>query len=127
MSQRSARLAAAGLAAGAALTLLGTAGTAHADASRFYVSLQTHSNVRTAATTNSRIVLNTGSVKDRYYMDGICYVRGQYVKVGTYGTDVWYRGHVVDGVDVMQPTRHNVWVWGGNVNIGKDPSGVGPC
>ncbi|WP_175411167.1 hypothetical protein [Streptomyces sp. TRM64462] len=120
--RRAVRLGTAGLAAGAALALCGSAGTAHAGAAGFYVSLQTHSNVREAATTNSKLILNTGSVKDRYYMDGLCYVHGQYVKAGSYGTDVWYKGHVVDGVDVMQPTRHNVWVWGGNVNIGKDPS-----
>ncbi|GAA4933095.1 hypothetical protein ACFPM3_04290 [Streptomyces coeruleoprunus] len=128
MSQRTIRLATAGLAAGAALALFGASGTAHAGAAGFYVSLQTHSNVRAAATTNSSLILNTGSTKDRYYLDGVCYARGQYVKVGSYGTDVWYKGHVHDGVDVTQPVRHNVWVWGGNVNIGKDPSdSVGRC
>ncbi|MFF8847843.1 hypothetical protein ACF08N_34895 [Streptomyces sp. NPDC015127] len=121
MPQRSTRFTAAGLAAGAALALLGGTGTAHAGASGFYVSLQTNSNVREAATSASRLLLNTGTVKDRYYMDGVCYVRGQYVTIGGYGTDVWYKGHVHDG-HVVEPTRNNVYVWGGNVNIGQDPS-----
>ncbi|MFJ6995707.1 hypothetical protein [Streptomyces sp. NPDC003090] len=125
MSQRTARRALAGVAAGAALVMFGATGTAHAGASNFYVSLQTNSNVRTAPNTSSTVVLNTGWTVDRYYMEGLCYVRGQYVKIGTYGTDVWYHGHVVDG-QLKEPTRHYVYVWGGNVNIGADPSGR-PC
>ncbi|MEU2118037.1 hypothetical protein ABZ567_20890 [Streptomyces sp. NPDC016459] len=125
MSQLTVRRALAGAAAGAALVMSGATGTAHAGTSNFYVSLQTNSNVRTAPTTSSTLVLNTGSTVARYYMDGLCYVRGQYVRIGTYGTDVWYHGHVVDG-RMAEPTRHHVYVWGGNVNVGDDPAGR-PC
>ncbi|MFJ2263669.1 hypothetical protein ACIOKD_36155 [Streptomyces sp. NPDC087844] len=119
------RPAAACVAAGAALAVLCSAGTAHAG---FYVSLQTHSNVRPAPHTNSGTVVNTGAVKDRFYLDGVCYSRGQYIKSGGYGTDVWYRGSVHDSVDLTTGPYNDVWVWGGNVDIGRDPSdSVRPC
>ncbi|MFG2133550.1 hypothetical protein ACGFNV_38120 [Streptomyces sp. NPDC048751] len=121
MSPRRTRLAAAGLAAGAALSLFASTGTAQAGISGFYVSLQTNSNIRSAPNTQNAPILNTGSIKDRYYLDGVCYVHGQPVTAGGYTTDVWYYGTVFDGVDVFK-TYRNVWAWGGNVNIGKDPS-----
>ncbi|MFD7436430.1 hypothetical protein [Streptomyces sp. NPDC059861] len=128
MSQRSTRLAAAGLAAGAALTLFAATGTAHAGAAGFYVSLQTNSNVRSAPGTQNVPLLNTGSTRDRYYMDGVCYVHGQPVTAGGYHTDVWYRGTVHDSVDLSKGPYRNVWAWGGNVNVGKDPAdSVGVC
>jgi hypothetical protein len=126
MSQRSTRLAAAGLAAGAALTLFASSGTAHAGASGFYVSLQAHSNVRTAPNTQNVPTVNTGPTADRYYIDGVCYSHGQRVTAGGYTTDVWYKGTVFDGATPNQ--YYNAWVWGGNVNVGKDPSdSVDPC
>ncbi|MFG3659777.1 hypothetical protein [Streptomyces sp. NPDC047706] len=77
LPQRSTRLAVAGLAAGAALVLSASAGAAHAGAAGFYVSLQTHSNVRTAPGTQNGPLLNTVHTRDRYYMDGVCYVHGR--------------------------------------------------
>ncbi|MFF3334057.1 hypothetical protein ACFYWX_31650 [Streptomyces sp. NPDC002888] len=121
MPPRRTRLAAASLAAGAALSLFAATGTAQAGASGFYVSLQTNSNVRTAPHTQNVPVVNTGSTRDRYYLDGVCYVHGQRVTAGGYTTDVWYYGTVHDGADPFK-TYRNVWAWGGNVNIGQDPS-----
>ncbi|MFJ4617021.1 hypothetical protein [Streptomyces sp. NPDC088812] len=119
------RTAAVGVAAGAALAVLCAAGTAHA---HFYVSLQTYSNVRSAPNTGGGVVVNTGSIRERFYLDGVCYTRGQYIKSGGYGTDVWYHGSVHDSVDLTVGPYNNVWVWGGNVDIGRDPAdSVRPC
>ncbi|MEU6059268.1 hypothetical protein [Streptomyces sp. NPDC047097] len=127
MSQHLVRRAAAGLAAVAALSLSTATGTAHAGAAGFYVSLQTNSNIRSLPNTQNVPILNTGATRDRYYMDGVCYVHGQPVTAGGYRTDVWYRGTVHDSVIGNGPYR-DVWAWGGNVNIGKDPSdSVGRC
>ncbi|MFD7303077.1 MULTISPECIES: hypothetical protein [Streptomyces] len=126
MSLLSTRVTAAGVAAGAALSLFASAGTAEARPDGFYVSLQPNSNVRSAANTQSRIAVNTGPTVDRYYMDGICYVYGQTVTAGGYTTSVWYYGNVFDGMGSAQYA--GVYVWGGNVNIGADPSdSVDPC
>ncbi|MFF3849070.1 hypothetical protein [Streptomyces sp. NPDC002328] len=114
-----ARLAVLGTVAAAALSVLASAGMAHAG---FYVSLQTHSNVRTAPSTGSGVVVNTGSTPNRYYMDGVCYVHGQRVTAGGYTTDVWYRGTVHDSVIPSPGPYNHVWVWGGNVNVGQDPA-----
>ncbi|MET8825598.1 hypothetical protein ABZX40_31610 [Streptomyces sp. NPDC004610] len=114
----------------AAVTALAvtTSGTAHAGAAGFYVSLRTHSNVRTAPNTQNTPVLNTGPTTDRYHLDGVCYVRGQRVTAGGYTTDVWYRGTVHDSVIGSGGPYRGVHVWGGNVNIGQDPSdSVGVC
>lgn len=126
ISLRSTRVAAAGLAAGTALTLFTSAGAAEARPDGFYVSLQPNSNVRTAATTQSTVRVNTGPTPDRYYMNGVCYVYGQTVTAGGYTTAVWYYGDVFDGMGSAQYAH--VYVWGGNVNIGADPSdSVDPC
>ncbi|WP_037677381.1 hypothetical protein [Streptomyces griseus] len=121
MHLRRTRLAAAGLAAGAVLSLFASTGTAQAGAAEFYVSLQPNSNVRSTPDTRNAPILNTGPTRNRYYLDGVCYVHGQPVTAGGYSTDVWYQGTVHDGELVNGPYR-NVWVWGGNVNVGVDPS-----
>ncbi|MEU9337003.1 hypothetical protein AB0D49_28190 [Streptomyces sp. NPDC048290] len=116
------------LAVGAAAVTATLTAPAHAGVRGFYVSLQTQSNVRPAPSTQNTPVLNTGPTRDRYYLDGVCYVHGQRVTAGGYTTDVWYRGTVHDSVIGSGGPYRNVWVWGGNVNIGQDPSdSVGIC
>ncbi|MFI9152557.1 hypothetical protein [Streptomyces sp. NPDC053367] len=125
MSLLSTRVAAAGIAAGAAFALFASAGAAEARPDGFYVSLQPNSNVRTAPTTQSQIRVNTGPTVDRYYIEGLCYVYGETVTAGGYTTAVWYKGHVFDS---LGPQYSNSYVWGGNVNVGADPSdSVDPC
>ncbi|WP_413760737.1 hypothetical protein [Streptomyces sp. MMBL 11-3] len=126
MSLLSTRFAAACVAAGAALTLFVSAGAAEARPSGFYVSLQPGSNIRSAPNTQGSALGNTGPTVDRYYQNGVCYVRGETVTAGGYTTNVWYYGDVFDG---MSSTRYSpAYVWGGNVNIGEDPSdSVGLC
>ncbi|MEV7283452.1 hypothetical protein AB0O01_02585 [Streptomyces sp. NPDC093252] len=127
MARTAFRRATTALAVGAA-ALTALAATAHAGVAGFYVSLQTHSNLRTAPNTQNTPVLNTGPTTDRYYLDGVCYVRGQRVTAGGYTTDVWYRGTVHDSVIGSGGPYRDVYVWGGNVNIGQDPSdSVGVC
>ncbi|MEU6229539.1 hypothetical protein [Streptomyces sp. NPDC047042] len=119
----STRLAATGLALGAALSL-GTAGSAEAaSADPRAVTVQPNSNLRSAPNTSSRIWGTTTKETE----GGVeCYTRGQYVKVGNYGTDVWYYGTVID-YDIGH-IYNNVWMWGGNVNVGADPApGIAPC
>ncbi|MGW5640315.1 hypothetical protein [Streptomyces sp. NPDC003832] len=124
MAKRSTRLAATGLALGAALSVLGATGSAQATAQSVNTTVQPGSNMREAATTNSRLV---GTTQFRSAAFIRCYTHGQYAKVGNYGTDVWYYGNVTDGTS--SPTvYYNVWLWGGNVNVGTDPSPeVSPC
>ncbi|MFF3381134.1 hypothetical protein ACFYXF_50330 [Streptomyces sp. NPDC002680] len=125
MAKRSTRLAATGLALGAALSLLGTAGSAEAAAQAVNTTVQAHSNIREAATTNSRLVGTTQFESVAYIR---CYTRGQYVKVGNYGTNVWYFGNAFDDDASPAHAYLNVWMWGGNVNVGADPSPeVEPC
>ncbi|GAA2935014.1 hypothetical protein [Streptomyces enissocaesilis] len=126
MTKRSVSTAAAGLALGAALSLLGTAGTAEAappSTDGYAATVQAHSNLRDAPNTSSRIWGTTTKVTEA----GVaCYTRGQYVKVGSYGTDVWYFGTVID-YDIGH-IYSNVWMWGGNVNVGADPApGIPGC
>ncbi|GFN00202.1 hypothetical protein Sfulv_50120 [Streptomyces fulvorobeus] len=118
--------AAAGLALGAALSLLGTTGTAQAapsSADGYAATVQANSNLRDAPNTSSRIWGTTTKVTEA----GIaCYTRGQYVQVGSYGTNVWYYGTVID-YDIGH-IYSNVWMWGGNVNVGADPApGIPGC
>ncbi|MFF3350137.1 hypothetical protein [Streptomyces sp. NPDC002779] len=125
MTRRSVSTAAAGLALGAALSLLGAAGTAEATSSNdgYAATVQANSNLRDAPNTSSRIWGTTTKVTEA----GIaCYTRGQYVTVGNYGTNVWYYGTVID-YDIGH-IYSNVWMWGGNVNVGADPApGINPC
>ncbi|MER7664242.1 MULTISPECIES: hypothetical protein [unclassified Streptomyces] len=126
MTTRTAQLAAAGLALGAALTLLGSAGTAQAAGTRVTgtpTTVQAHSNIRDAPTTNSRLMGTT----TRETEAGVeCYQRGQRVTAGGYTTDVWYFGTVID-YDIGH-IYSSAWVWGGNVNVGRDPgAGIPPC
>lgn len=124
MAKRS-KLAAVGLALGAALSLLGTADSAEAAAQGVSTTVQAGSNLREGATTNSRLV-GTTEFKSKAFIK--CYTRGQYVTVGNYGTDVWYLGYVDDYAATPPHSYYNVWVWGGNVNVGADPSPeVAPC
>lgn len=126
MAKTSTRLAATGLVLGVAASLLGIAGTAEAAPSGtngYAATVQPRSNLRDAPNTSSRIWYTTPKELEA----GIeCYTRGQYVKVGNYGTDVWYKGTVID-----YDFGHwfsNVWMWGGNVNVGADPApGIDPC
>ena len=114
---------AAGLAGGAALALLASAGVAVASPYGlygFYVSLQPGSNIRSMPNTHSTILGNTGPTPNRYYQNGVCYVRGETVTVGGYTTNVWYHGDVFDGMSSVQ--HPSAYVWGGNVNVGQDPS-----
>jgi hypothetical protein len=118
---------AAGLVLGVAVSLRGTAGTAEAaptDTIGYYpTTVQANSNLRDAPNTSGRIWHTT----TRETEGGVeCYTRGQYVKVGNYGTNVWYYGTVVD-YDIGQ-IFGDVWVWGGNVNVGADPApGIPGC
>ncbi|SNX58338.1 hypothetical protein SAMN06272735_2828 [Streptomyces sp. TLI_55] len=125
MAKRSTRLAATGLALGAALSLLGTAGSAEATAQSINTTIQGGSNLREAATTNSGLVGTTTSTSKAFIR---CYTRGQYVEAGGYGTDVWYFGYVDDYSATPPHSYYDVWVWGGNVNVGADPSPqLSPC
>ncbi|MGW7195677.1 hypothetical protein [Streptomyces chryseus] len=119
MVKRSARLAATGLALGAALSLLGTAGSAQAAAQARETTVQAGSNIRAAATTNSRLL---GTTKSESVGSISCYTRGQRVTVGGYTTDVWYFGNVFDEGSNPPHAYLNVWAWGGNVNVGADPA-----
>ncbi|MCX5582713.1 hypothetical protein ACFV0H_00215 [Streptomyces erythrochromogenes] len=126
MAKRSTRFAATGLALGAALSLLGTAGAAEAapsGTSGYAATVQAHSNLRDAPRTNSRIWGTTTKVTEA----GVaCYTRGQRVTAGGYTTDVWYFGTVID-YDIGH-IYSNVWMWGGNVNVGADPApGIPGC
>ena len=126
MTKRSVSNAAAGLVLGVAVSLLGTAGTAEAapsGSSGYATSVQANSNLRNGPYTNSRIWGTTTKVTEA----GVeCDTRGQYVKVGNYGTDVWYYGPVID-YDIGH-IYNNVWMWGGNVNVGADPApGIPSC
>ncbi|MDT9680740.1 hypothetical protein RND61_01350 [Streptomyces sp. TRM76323] len=118
MVRRSAGLAAVGLTLGAALSPLATAGGAHAAAQGVNTTVQAGSNIRAAATTNSRHLGTTRSVSTAAIQ---CHTRGQYVKVGAYGTEVWYFGNVFDDTPGSPHGYIGVWVWGGNVNVGADP------
>ncbi|MEV7995135.1 hypothetical protein AB0O67_25495 [Streptomyces sp. NPDC086077] len=125
MAKRSTRLASVGLALGAALSLLGTSGSAEAAAQGVNTTVQAGSNIRAGATTNSRLVGTTEFLSTAYIE---CHTRGQYVKVGNYGTNVWYYGNVFDDDATPAHFYGDVWVWGGNVNVGADPSpDVAPC
>ncbi|WP_420081880.1 hypothetical protein ACN6AT_33005 [Streptomyces sp. JL4002] len=126
MGKRSTGLVATGLALGAALSLLGAAGTAaaaQAGTSGHATTVQAHSNLRAAPNTGSRIWGTTTKVTEA----GVeCYARGQRVTAGGYTTDVWYRGTVID-YDIGH-IYSNVWMWGGNVNVGADPApGIPLC
>ncbi len=124
MAKRS-KPAAVGLALGAALSLLGTAGSAEAATRSVNTTVQAGSNLREGATTNSGLI-GTTKFKSKAFIK--CYTRGQYVTVGNYGTDVWYFGYVDDYAATPPHSYYNVWVWGGNVNVGADPSpDVAPC
>ncbi|MCL7427157.1 hypothetical protein [Streptomyces sp. YS415] len=125
MSLLSTRVAAVGIAAGAAFTLLASATAAEARPDAFHVSLQPNSNVRTAPNTQSQVRVNTGPTVDRFEMYGICYVYGETVTAGGYTTAVWYAGNIYDS----QGGQYNgYYVWGGNVNVGTDPAdSVDPC
>ncbi|GAA4889559.1 hypothetical protein ACFPM3_19230 [Streptomyces coeruleoprunus] len=121
MITRKARLAAAGLALGTAVSLVGMAGTAHARST----TVEANSNIRAAATTNSRLVGTTKGVSEAHVY---CFTRGQYVKVGNYGTNVWYHVNVFDNAANPPHAYLRVYVWGGNVNVGADPApGIPPC
>jgi uncharacterized protein YraI len=125
MAKRSAKLAATGLALGAALALLGTAQGAHAAAQGVSTTVQAGSNIRTGPTTNSEVL---GTTLSESVGAIACYQRGQYVKAGGYGTDVWYYGNVFEHGRDWAPAYLHVWVWGGNVNVGADPGhGIDPC
>ncbi|GGX37470.1 hypothetical protein [Streptomyces chryseus] len=126
MTKRSLSTAAAGLVLGAAVSLLGTTGTAEAaptGASAYATTVQAHSNLRDAPNTSSRIWGTTTKVTEA----GVeCYTRGQRVTAGGYTTDVWYFGTVID-YDIGH-IYSNVWMWGGNVNVGADPApGIPRC
>ncbi|WP_189148859.1 hypothetical protein [Streptomyces lacrimifluminis] len=87
------------------------------------MTVQPNSNLREAPNTSSRIVRTT----IRELEGGIeCYTRGQYVKVGNHGTNVRYLGTVLEtGIGQF---LNDVWMWGGNVNVGADPApGIPVC
>ncbi|MDX3453156.1 hypothetical protein PV396_14550 [Streptomyces sp. ME02-8801-2C] len=120
MSKR--RASAVGLALGAAFSLLGAAGTAEAapSASPTATTVQARSNLRSGPSTQEILVGTTTKVS-KAYID--CWSPGERVTVGGYTTDVWYRGVVHGGWELI-----NVWVWGGNVNVGADPApGIPRC
>ncbi|GKQ37428.1 hypothetical protein [Streptomyces sp. A012304] len=147
MAKRSAKLAATGLALGAALSLLGTAQSAPAAAqgvsttaqaipaapggaqaapaatADYAATVQVNSNLRAAPYTNSRI---WGTTTEESEAGIACYTRAQRVTAGGYTTDVWYFGQVIDYR--AGHTYNHVWVWGGNVNVGADPApGIPAC
>jgi len=118
--------AAAGMVLGAAVSLLGTTGTAEAaptGSTSYATTVQANSNLRDAPNTSSRIWGTTTEVTEA----GIeCYSRGQQVTAGGYTTDVWYYGTVIDYR--IGHIYSNVWMWGGNVNVGADPApGIAHC
>ncbi|MFF7203708.1 hypothetical protein [Streptomyces sp. NPDC008141] len=122
---RSARLAAAGPALGAALSLHGATGTAQATGTRVTgtaTTVQAHSTIRDAPTTSSRLMGTT----TRETEAGVeCYQRGRRVTAGGYTTDVRYFGTVLDyGIGHI---CSSAWVRGGNVNVGRDPGAGIPC
>ncbi|WP_369037571.1 MULTISPECIES: hypothetical protein [Streptomyces] len=122
MAKRSTRLTAMGLVLGAALSVLGTAGTAEAapsGSSGYATTVQANSNVRSGPFLASQIHGTTTKVTGA----GIdCRLDGDPVTVGGYTTNVWYRG-TVNGYNYS-----NAWVWGGNVNVGADPApGIPGC
>ncbi|MEV7171635.1 hypothetical protein AB0O18_18255 [Streptomyces sp. NPDC093224] len=121
MTKHPARLTATVLALGAVTaTLCGSVGTAHAGVSTTRATLQPHSNVREVEYAVGTIKVNTGPTEGRFYQDIDCWAHGQRVTAGGYTTDVWYLGIVTDSAT---GTRYiSSWVWGGNVNVGKDPS-----
>ncbi|MGW3644983.1 hypothetical protein [Streptomyces sp. NPDC000878] len=122
MTRRSVSTAAAGLALGAALSLLGTAGTAEAaptGANGYATTVQANSNVRSGPFLAAQIYGTTTQVTGAS-ID--CWLDGDRVTVGGYTTNVWYRG-TVNGYDYS-----NAWIWGGNVNVGADPApGIRGC
>ncbi|MEV7995136.1 hypothetical protein AB0O67_25500 [Streptomyces sp. NPDC086077] len=122
MTRRSVSSAAAGLALGVAVSLLGTAGTAEAapsSTSGYATTVQANSNLRSGPSTRADLYGTTTKVT-RASID--CWLGGDEVTVGGYTTRVWYRG-VVGGYELM-----NVWIWGGNVNVGADPApGIPSC
>lgn len=126
MAKTSTGLAATGLALGVAVSLLGTAGTAQAaptGTNGYATTVQAHSNLRDAPHTSSRIWGTTTKVTEA----GVeCYKIGQSVTAGGYTTAVWYFGTVID-YDIGH-IYSNVWMWGGNVNVGTDPAeGIPRC
>ncbi len=121
MAMRSTRTAITGFALGAALSLLGTVGSAHAAVQGATTTVQANSNLRGGASSNSEYF---GTTRVEAEAAISCFTYGQYVKVGNYGTDVWYQGNV------FEPTHAylHVWIWGGNVNVGADPApGIDHC
>lgn len=125
MARTSTRLAATGLALGAALSLLGMTGSAHAVA-QVSATVQAGSNLRAEPDTNSRVRGTTTSQAQMHHIK--CFKYSQYVQVGNYGTNVWYYGHVDDRGTTPTTWYYDAWVWGGNVNVGADPaSGVPQC
>ena len=80
-------------------------------------TIESHSRLRTAPTTNSGLVATTTATDS---VSVVCFTRGQSVTSGGYTTNVWYfLALVID----PQFTAGNVWSWGGNVNTqgGVDP------
>lgn len=122
MTKRSVSTAAAGLVLGVAVSLLGTAGTAEAapsGASGYATTVQPNSNVRSGPFTVAKIYGTTTKVTEAS-ID--CWLDGDTVTVGGYTTKVWYRG------TVQGYSGSNMWVWGGNVNVGADPApGIRGC
>ncbi|MFF6784708.1 hypothetical protein [Streptomyces sp. NPDC012510] len=122
MTRRTVSTTAAGLALGAALSLLGTAGTAEAaptGTDGYATTVQANSNLRGGPSTRATLAGTTTKVT-RASID--CWQGGDEVTAGGYTTNVWYRG-VVGGYELM-----NVWIWGGNVNVGADPApGIPGC
>ncbi|MFJ4617020.1 hypothetical protein [Streptomyces sp. NPDC088812] len=131
MSQRSFRLSTA-VVAGAVVALFGavvpaqavdaaqpsTSSTSSASSTRVAPSdriLQPHSNVRSGPARSYRIVANTGSE----WGSGVaqCYVRGEYVSSGGWGSNEWY----LLNVDFGGVQYYEVWAWAGNVVVGGLP------
>ncbi|MFF3334058.1 hypothetical protein ACFYWX_31655 [Streptomyces sp. NPDC002888] len=121
MAKHHHRTAAVTLALGGVLTLtaLGT-GTAQARADGVVATLQTHSNVRDLASSRGDLLVNTGSAPGRFSQDILCWYPGERVTAGGYTTNVWYWGDVTDSATGR--LYEGAWVWGGNVNVGADPS-----
>ncbi|MEU6229540.1 hypothetical protein [Streptomyces sp. NPDC047042] len=121
MTRRSVSTAAAGLVLGAVVSLLGTAGTAEAAPSSTprLTTVQANSNLR-GGPSSKEVLVGTTTKLTKAAID--CWLPGEQVTAGGYTTNVWYRG-VVGGYELM-----NVWVWGGNVNVGADPApGIPNC
>ncbi|SNX58337.1 hypothetical protein SAMN06272735_2827 [Streptomyces sp. TLI_55] len=127
MTKRGRAAVATGLALGAALSLLGAAGTAEAAPSGTgdvrATTVQAHSNLRDAPRTSGRLLHTTTEETEAGIL---CYSRGERVTAGGYTTDVWYYGQVVDYA--AGQVFNGVYVWGGNVNVGTDPAaGIELC